>query len=462
MTQYLPTSTIFRRYDIRGIVGTTLTEKAVRQIGLAYAGLLHDKRETQAIIARDARLSSPLFSHIFIEALLDSGIHVTDIGAVPTPVAYFAGTQLNIGNVIIITGSHNPADYNGIKLLVQGMPLHSERLQGLYFRIRQEDFRTGQGRLKFKNILPAYWQRIIHDIQLDRPLKIAADCGNGIAGISAAPLLKQLGCEVTGLFCEPDGNFPNHHPDPASPKNLQDLKAVVLEGGYDIGLAFDGDGDRVGVLDAKGNIIWPDRQMMLLSQDILSRQPGATIIYDVKSSHHLGRKIAEWGGKPMMWASGYTLIRQKLVNTNAALGGELSGHIFFNDRWLGFDDGLYTAVRLLELIARSPKPSDQVFAAFPEVQSTPELAVKFNSEWELRQFMQQFLNSEPDFNGADICRIDGFRVDYPDRWGLVRVSHTSPVLSLRFEGDNNNALEQIQNQFRSALLAVKPDLNLPF
>lgn len=462
MTQRLPTSTIFRRYDIRGIVGTTLTEKAVRQIGLAYAGLLLDKRESRAIVARDARLSSPLFSHIFIEALLDSGIHVTDIGAVPTPVAYFAVKHLNIGNVTIITGSHNPPEYNGLKLLVQGLSLHSERLQALYYRIRQEDFRVGRGRLKFNDILPAYWQKITRDIQLDRPLKVATDCGNGIAGVSASPLLKQLGCEVTGLFCEPDGNFPNHHPDPASPKNLQDLKKVMREGDYDIGLAFDGDGDRLGVLDAKGNIIWPDRQMMLLSQDILLRQPGASIIYDVKSSNHLGTKISEWGGKPIMWASGYTLIRQKLMSTNAALGGELSGHIFFNDRWHGYDDGLYTAVRLLEIIAKSPTPSDQLFAKFPEVQSTPELAIKFSSEWELRKFMHTFLAKKPDFEDAEISLIDGLRADYPNRWGLARISNTSPTLSLRFEGEDANALNQIQNQFRAALSAVKPDMAFPF
>ncbi len=457
------TETIFRRYDIRGIVDKSLTRKIIYNIGKAYAAQLIDKGEHKAIVAHDVRLSSPGFAREFTAALLESGIDVASIGMVPTPVAYFAVHHLGISNAAIITGSHNPSHYNGIKLVVDGLPLHSEKLKRLHHRICKEDYYKGKGTFSEIDVVPAYLDSIIEDIQLKRPLKIAVDCGNGIAGLTAPKLLNYLGCEVSELYCDPDGRFPNHHPNPSIPENLEALKTVLKKGDFDIGLAFDGDGDRLGVMDRDGNIIWPDRQMILLSQDILKKIPGATIIFDVKSSTHLEKSVAKLGGKPLMWQSGHALIRHKMATTrDAALGGELSGHLYFNDRWFGFDDALYAAARLLELISSDPRPSTEIFGALPNSINTPELSVDFDCETQLFQFMDQFLKQEKDFPGARICHIDGLRIDYDDGWGLVRASHTSPSLSLRFEADNQTALSRIQNKFRSELHAIKPELLLPF
>lgn len=457
------TENIFRRYDIRGIVDKSLTREIIYNIGKAWAALLIEKGERQAIVAHDVRISSPGFSREFSAALFESGIDVISIGMVPTPVAYFAVQHLGIANAAIITGSHNPSNYNGVKLIVDGMPLHSENLKLLHRRICEKDFVKGRGEFNETDVNPAYIDSIAADIKLRRPLKIAVDCGNGIAGITAPELLQRLGCEVTGLYCEPDGRFPNHHPNPSIPKNLQDLKTTLNNGDFDIGLAFDGDGDRLGVMDCDGNIIWPDRQMILLSQDILQKMPGATVIFDVKSSAHLGKSIAKLGGKPLMWNSGHALIRHKMATTaDAALGGELSGHLYFNDRWYGFDDALYAAARLLELVAEDPRPSNELFSSLPDSINTPELNVDFDSETKLINFMDRFLELEKDFNGAKICNIDGLRVDYDDCWGLVRASNTSPSLSMRFEADDKTAMNRIQNKFRSELHAIEPGLKLPF
>lgn len=462
MMDQLPSATIFRRYDIRGIVDATLTLEIIRQIGLAYAAILIEKQESQVIVARDARLSSPAYSEAFIQALLDSGLDVVNLGAVPTPLAYFATHHLSIGNSAIITGSHNPGNYNGVKLVVQGRPLHSEKLRALHSRIQQQNFITGQGKQSFVNLSEIYQQEVTAGIRLERPLTIAIDCGNGIAGVIAPQLFRALGCEVTELYCEPDGTFPNHHPNPSEPQNLKQLRKVVRQGGYDLGLAFDGDGDRLGVIDSEGGIIWPDRQMMLFSRDILAQHPGGKIIFDVKSSRHLGSEIARHGGKPMMWSSGYSLIQQKMQDSGAIFGGELSGHLFFADRWYGFDDGLYTAARMLEIVASRASTSAEIFAELPNGVNTPEISVEFESERCLKDFMDVFLARASEFNQATINQIDGLRVDYADGWGLARESHTTPSLSLRFEGETQVALERIQNKFKQELLSVQSNLQLPF
>lgn len=454
---------IFRRYDIRGIVDKTLTREIIYNIGKAYASQLIDQGEQNAIVAHDVRLSSPGFAREFSAALLESGVNVVSIGMTPTPVAYFAVHHLDITNAAIITGSHNPSQYNGIKLIVDGLPLHSEKLKLLYRRICETNYRKGKGTFCEIDVVPAYLDSIAEDIQLQRSLNIAIDCGNGIAGLTAPKLLSKLGCNVTKLFCKPDGRFPNHHPNPSIPENLQALKTVLQNSPFDIGLAFDGDGDRLGVMDCNGNIIWPDRQMILLSQDILKKSPGSTVIFDVKSSTHLKRSIARLGGNPLMWYSGHALIRHKMATTtDAALGGELSGHLYFNDRWFGFDDGLYAAARLLELISADPRSSFEIFNALPNSFNTPELNIDFDSETQLFQFMDRFLEQERDFTGARVCSLDGLRIDYDDCWGLVRASHTSPSLSLRFEADNQAALNRIQDQFRLEIHAIEPGLQLPF
>ena len=457
------TENIFRRYDIRGVVDKTLNREIIYNIGKAYAAELLDNGEQKAIVAHDVRLSSPGYAREFSAALLESGIDVISIGMVPTPVAYFAVHHLGIPNAAIITGSHNPSQYNGIKLVVSGLPLHSENLKLLHTRICKNNFQRGQGTFSEIDLIPSYLDSIAKDIQLKRPLKVVIDCGNGIAGITVPKLLSKLGCDVTKLYCEPDGRFPNHHPNPSVPENLRALESMLKKGHFDIGLAFDGDGDRLGVMDCSGNIIWPDRQMILFSQDILKKMPGATIIFDVKSSNHLEKSVVEQGGIPLMWHSGHALIRHKMATTHeAAFGGELSGHLYFNDRWYGFDDGLYAAGRLLELISADPRTSTEIFSALPDSLNTPELNIDFDSETKLFHFMDRFLEHKKDFGSARVCHIDGLRVDYEDCWGLVRASHTSPSLSMRFEADDEIALSRIKNKFRCELHAIEPGLDLPF
>jgi len=451
---------IFRAYDIRGVVGQTLTADIVRAIGQAIGSEAHERAQQKVIVARDGRLSGPELSAALIQGLVASGREVIDIGRVPTPVLYFATHYLGSGSGVMLTGSHNPADYNGLKIMLAGQTLHSDDIQALRNRVETGKLITGEGSQQNVDVAPSYLDRITGDVRLARPMKVVVDCGNGVAGELAPALLRGLGCEVVELFCEVDGNFPNHHPDPGKPENLIALTRAVTDQSADLGIAFDGDGDRLGVVDSDGKIIWPDRLLMLLAQDVLLRQPGAAIIYDVKCTRHLKRMVREHGGEPIMAPTGHSLIKAKMMETGALLAGEMSGHIFYKERWFGFDDALYAAARLLEILASEPRPSANVFADLPESVSTPELNVA-TAEGEHFQLMQRLLASAR-FGGARLITIDGLRVEFEDGWGLVRASNTTPCLVLRFEAEDAEGLRRIQDEFRQQLLDLDPGLNLPF
>lgn len=451
---------IFRAYDIRGIVGKTLTEKTVYDIGRAIGSAALEKKEKKIAIARDGRLSGPLLSNALIKGILATGCDVIDIGMVPTPLLYFAANTLDTRSGVMLTGSHNPPEYNGLKIMIAGETLAEEGISNLYQRIVNQDFSNGKGILSQQDIIPSYFARVTQDAKLARPLKIVVDCGNGVAGRIAPELYRQLGCEVHELFCEVDGRFPNHHPDPSQLENLQDLVRAVQEMQADLGLAFDGDGDRLGVVTSSGKNIWPDRQLMLFAKSVISENPGAQIIYDVKCSYHLEKVIREAGGVPLMWKTGHSLIKSKLAETQAALAGEMSGHIFFNDRWYGFDDALYSGARLLQILAAQSESSDAVFNQIPDSVNTPELKV-YVSEEEKFLLMQQLIE-KASFDSAELITIDGMRVNFSNGWGLVRPSNTTPCLVLRFEAETLAVLEKIKNIFRESLLAVKPELVIPF
>ncbi len=457
-----PAATIFRKYDIRGVVDVTLNEQIVQLIGRGFGSTLRDLGECEVVVARDTRLSSPAYAKALIDGLRTSGIDVTDLGATPTPVANFATHELEIPNAVVVTGSHNPSNYNGLKLIVHRQPWHGDRLQALHQRIVAGDFHHGDGRLTQRSVVSRYIDRIAREITLARPLKLAIDCGNGISGPVAATLLRRLGCQVHELFCQPDGRFPNHHPNPSEPENLKALQQTVIDHRLDLGLALDGDGDRLGVVDASGKIIWPDRQLMLFAREILRERPGSPIVYDVKSTCHLERFIAAAGGQPLMVASGHSLLRQKMAEVDAPLAGELSGHIFFRDRWYGFDDGLYTAARLLQIVAASPLPSDELFAELPDSPCTPEITIAFESEAALQQFMEAFAALDRGGEEITVTSIDGLRLEYPHGWGLVRASNTSPSLSLRFEADDEPSLEEIKASVRCQIHQLLPTLPLDF
>ncbi len=463
MTASLPSLNIFSRYDIRGIAGVTLTDAHMHNIGRAFAASLRDAGQRAVVVAQDARPSSPDLCRALVEALIDSGIDVVNLGSAPTPLAYFASEHLGIPNSAVVTASHNPAEYNGLKLILNGRPLHGAALRELYYKIARTDFAYGVGHLNYIDVLPAYLARVRRDASVPRKMHLGVDCGNGVAGIVAPQLLRRLGCEVTELYCEPDGRFPNHHPNPAQPENLKALQKAVIDGGLDLGLAFDGDGDRIGVIDSRGKIIWPDRLMMLFAAEILERHPGCMVIYDVKSTNLLGRFIARHGGEPLMYLSGYSLLRERLTDEpRAQLAGELSGHLFFKDRWYGFDDAFYAAARLLELLARDERPSAEVFADLPEAVGTPELHLAFDSIDRAHQFVHQLARRHGGFHHGRVTDMDGLRVDYPDGWGLVRASNTTPCLTLRFEGDDATALARIQNIFRQEIRRIDPKLQFPF
>jgi phosphomannomutase/phosphoglucomutase len=385
---------------------------------------------------------------------------VIDVGMVPTPVVYFGTYQFNTGCGVAVTGSHNPPDYNGLKIVVAGKTLSGDDILGIRRLIEADDLESGFGHVREADALTPYRERILSDVKLARPLKVGVDCGNGVTGASAPALIEALGCEVVPLFAEVDGNFPNHHPDPTKPENLEDLIACVRERGLDLGVAFDGDGDRLGVVTASGRVIFADRLMILFARDVLSRVPGATILFDVKCTRHLPRAIAAAGGKPLMWKTGHSLIKAKMAETGAALAGEMSGHIFIKERWYGFDDGVYAACRLLEYLSRQAESPEQVFAAIPDSVSTPELQIKLK-EGEHFALMKALI-AAADFPGAEVSTLDGIRADYPDGFGLVRPSNTTPVLVLRFEADNQAALERIQAAFRALFARVAPGLELPF
>jgi phosphomannomutase / phosphoglucomutase len=455
-----PAAEIFKAYDIRGIVGKTLTPDVVEQIGHAIGSEARDRGQKTIVVGRDGRLSGPDLARALARGLNAAGCDVIDIGRVPTPVVYFATFHLGTNSGVAITGSHNPPEYNGLKMVLGGETLSGEAIQAIRRRIVDNRLTHGSGTVTQQNVRSAYLDRIVSDVKLARPLRIAIDCGNGVAGETAPELMRRLGCATTGLYCEVDGTFPNHHPDPSHPENLQDLIAVVKEKKLDLGLAFDGDGDRIGVIAPDGEIIWADRQMMLYARDVLSRHPGGKIIYDVKCTRLLEREIAAAGGEPVMWRTGHSFIKAKLKESGALLAGEMSGHIFFKERWYGFDDGVYSAARLLELLARDKRPVAEVFRSLPNAINTPELQWKLK-EGEHYDIIKQLVG-RASFPDARVITIDGLRADFPDGFGLVRASNTTPVLVFRFEGDNKNALTRIQKEFRTLLLSVRPDAELPF
>lgn len=454
-------SSIFRTYDIRGVVGKTLTEEDVYLIGKAIASVVLEQGEDQMAIARDGRYSSPALSKVLCEGILSTGCDVIDIGMVPTPLLYYATNVLDKHSGVMLTGSHNPPDYNGLKIVVNGTTLAEEGIKNLYHRIIEKRLHHGRGVRQEMNLVDRYIQHVKESVHLSRPLKIAIDAGNGVTGMIAPQLFRALGCEVHELFCEVDGNFPNHHPDPSQTENLHDLIRTVHEKQADIGFAFDGDGDRLGVVTRKGEVIWPDRLLMLFAQALLQEHPGAKVIYDVKCTNHLATLVRSHGGEPVMWKTGHSLIKAKLAEIKAQLAGEMSGHFFFKDRWYGFDDALYAGARLLEILSRTTEDSDQVFAKIPNSINTPELKV-FVEEDEKFQLMDQLIANANFTDAKEVMTIDGLRVNFADGWGLVRPSNTTPYLILRFEAINQAMLENIQSLFRIWMLSVKPDLILPF
>ena len=452
---------IFKAYDIRGIVDKTLTEDAVEIIGRAFGSEAQKRGEKHIFVGRDGRLSGPKLSAALIRGLCQSGCDVTDVGMVPTPVLYYAAYQIGSGSGIMVTGSHNPPDYNGLKMVIGGVTLSGPEIQGLRQRIEAEDFSEGSGSSKTLDMVDDYIKRIVDDVKLSRRMKVIVDCGNGVPGAVAPTLLEKLGCQIKPMFCEVDGNFPNHHPDPSQLENLEDIKAELAKGDADIGLAFDGDGDRLGVITPQGEVIWPDRQMMLYARDILARNPGAEIVFDIKCTVHLAEIIKAAGGKPTMWKTGHSFIKAKLKESGALLGGEMSGHIFFKERWYGFDDALYTAARLLEILSKDSRPVSEIFAELPNSVNTPE--IKFNMAEGEHYALIDKLVANANFSNARLTTIDGVRADFDDGFGLVRASNTTPCLVFRFEGNSQAALDKIMGEFRDLLRSqVGPDVKIPF
>jgi phosphomannomutase/phosphoglucomutase len=462
MTAPRVASSLFKAYDIRGVVDTTLTPDAVRFIGAALGSEAAERKLPAICVGRDGRLSGPLLRDALVAGVTSTGTDVIDVGMVPTPVLYFSTVHLETGSGVEITGSHNPPEYNGLKMMLGGATLHGDAIQALRARIEQGALFRGNaaGAERMVDVLPAYLDRIRTTVKLARPMKIAIDCGNGVAGPTAVALFRALGCEVVELFTDIDGTFPNHHPDPAHPENLEDLIRALRETDAELGLAFDGDGDRLGVVTKDGQIIYPDRQIMLFAQDILAANPGGEIIFDVKCTRWLAPWIREHGGRPTMWRTGHSLIKAKLKETGAPFAGEMSGHLFFNDRWPGFDDGLYAGARLLEILSRSADPS-AVLNALPSAVATPELHLH-TAEGENFALVER-LKSQATFAGVEqLITIDGVRAEWPDGFGLARPSNTTPVVVLRFEGDTPEALARIQAAFRQAILGVAPTARLPF
>jgi phosphomannomutase/phosphoglucomutase len=458
MTQ-LPAE-IFKAYDIRGIVDKSLTADVVRKIGHAFGSLAIEQGQKAIAVGRDGRLSGPELAGALMDGICAAGCDAIDVGCVPTPVTYFAAYELGCNSCVSVTGSHNPPDYNGLKMVIGGTTLALDAIQNLKRRIEAGDLKHGKGERRSADVKTAYIEKIVGDVKLARPLKIVMDCGNGVAGAVAPELFARLGCEIVPLYCEVDGNFPNHHPDPSKPENLADVIKALKETDAEIGIAFDGDGDRLGVVTKDGEIIYPDRQLMLFAADVLSRVPGGQIIYDVKCTRLLAPWIRQHGGVPLMWNTGHALVKAKLKETGAPLAGEMSGHTFFKERWYGFDDGLYTGARLLEILSRSADVNAPL-KALPNAPSTPELNIKM-AEGEPFALIDK-LKAAGQFPGAtEFITIDGVRVEYADGFGLARPSNTTPVVVLRFEADNTAALERIQAGFRQALNAAWPGIQLPF
>jgi phosphomannomutase/phosphoglucomutase len=458
---------IFRAYDIRGIVGRELTPKVAALIGQAIGSVLQVQGLRDIVVGRDGRLSGPELTAGLIEGLRRAGCNVTDIGLAPTPVVYFASYHLRAGSCVAVTGSHNPPDYNGFKIVVGGETLSGDAITELYHRIRDGQLHVAPepGSFQTREVNADYIQRIADDVQLDRPLKVVADAGNGVAGELAQPLLEAIGAEVIPLYCDVDGTFPNHHPDPSDPHNLEDLIQTVKRFDADIGLAFDGDGDRLGVVTREGKIIYADRLLMLFAADVLMRNPGALVIYDVKCSGKLSDYVLRNGGSPLMWKTGHSLMKAKMRETDAELAGEMSGHFFFKERWFGFDDGLYAAARLLEILAQRDETPSEVLDELPDSVSTPELKVAVDAGTPhalVSLFVSSVQLEDSPFAGARLSTIDGLRADFADGWGLVRASNTTPVLVLRFEADDEAALERIKALFRAQLQPLLAGVDLGF
>lgn len=456
---------IFRAYDIRGVVDRTLTAETVYWLGRAIGSESIACGESSIAVGRDGRLSGPALVEQLIRGLMDSGCQVIDLGMVPTPILYFATHTSQTTSGVMLTGSHNPTDYNGLKIVIAGETLADQRIQALHQRLKANDLSEGSGSRESLELLDAYRRQIAEDVVLVRSLKVVVDCGNGVAGVVAQALLEDLGCEVVPLYCEVDGNFPNHHPDPGRLENLQDLITEVKRTGADVGIAFDGDGDRLGVVTRAGEMIYPDRLMMLFAEDIVTRHPGADIVFDVKCTRRLPALISRMGGRPVMWKSGHSMIKAKMAETGALLGGEMSGHLFFKERWYGFDDGLYSACRLLELISIQPPeddddPAKDIFSKYPAGLVTPEINLQVGEQ---RKFeLIDALKKQAEWGDGRVSTLDGIRVDFSHGWGLVRASNTTPVLVLRFEGDKPEELERIQQLFRDQLARVASDLQLIF
>src|SRR5574337_1193021 len=457
-----PAPEIFKAYDIRGIVGKTLTPETVQAIGHALGSEAVARGQKAIAVGRDGRLSGPELAGALAEGIRAAGVDVIDVGCVPTPLTYFAAYHLDTHSCVSVTGSHNPPDYNGLKMVLGGQTLFGELIQALRSRIIDGNLVAAAtpGKLTQANVVGAYLERIVSDVKLARPMKIVIDCGNGVAGAVAPELFRRLGCDIVELFCDVDGTFPNHHPDPSKPENLQDVIRALKETDAELGLAFDGDGDRLGVVTKDGEIIFPDRQLMLFAADVLSRVPGGEIIYDVKCTRNLAGWVRQHGGKPTMWQTGHALVKAKLKETGAPLAGEMSGHVFFKERWFGFDDGLYAGARLLEILSRHADPS-AVLKGLPDAVSTPELNIKM-AEGEPFELVRR-LKETARFEGAtEVITLDGVRVEYADGFGLARPSNTTPVVVLRFEADSEDAIARIQADFRRAIEGVWPGVQLPY
>jgi phosphomannomutase / phosphoglucomutase len=456
----VPPLEVFRAYDIRGVVGRDLTPATLYWLGRAIGSETIEAGQSRIDVGRDGRLSGPELSEQLIRGLMDSGCHVIELGMVPTPVLYFATHVLDASSGVVLTGSHNPPQYNGLKVVIAGKTLSEQGIRKLHTRLAEQQLLSGAGTREQHDLLPAYRQRILEDVALARPLKVVIDCGNGVAGVIAESLFEELGCDVIPLHCEVDGNFPNHHPDPGKPENLVDLIRAVGEHQADIGIAFDGDADRLGVVTNDGELIYPDRLLMLLAEDVVTRHPGADVVFDVKCTRRLPALISRLGGRPVMWKSGHSLIKSKMLEVGALLGGEMSGHVFFKERWYGFDDGLYSACRLLEILSCQNASFAELMAGYATGISTPEINLEVG---EHRKFeLIEALGRYADWESGKLTTLDGIRVDYPNGWGLIRASNTTPMLVFRFEADKPEDLNRVQQIFRDRLATVAPDLQPPF
>tara|TARA_B100001175_G_scaffold50894_1_gene40120 strand:+ start:581 stop:1975 length:1395 start_codon:yes stop_codon:yes gene_type:complete len=454
---------IFKAYDIRGIYNQELTNESVKSIAMALCDIYKENND-QIVIGRDGRLSSKTLSSTLIQSFLDNGKRVIDIGQVPTPILYFAVNYFGLNSGIIITGSHNPKNYNGLKIIMDGHALAGEEIQEIYNRIKLNNFikNNAKKNINLENIKidSFYVEELLKDIKINKKLKVALDAGNGAAGPVALEAYKKAGLDIIDLYCDVDGNFPNHHPNPSNPKNLEDLISCVKENKCDIGIAFDGDGDRCLVIDNLGEVLWPDKQMMIYAKDILSINKSEKIVYDVKSSKDLANIIKEYGGIPVMCRTGHSYIKMKMKEINAILGGEMSGHIFFKDRWFGFDDGIYAGIRMLEIISNSNKTSSEIFNELPKSYSTPELNITVNKDGFQHEFMKKFA-SEANFKDAKISKIDGVRADFANGWGILRASNTTPCLVMRFEAKSEKMLKNIKDAFINEIFKIDPALEIP-